>query len=100
LQDVYNHDVADAVDWLMKRPEVDRNRVAMTGVSYGGIQILLAAEKGLGIRAFIPFAPGTMSWKNSLAQAQNDNDIGPSEVLGPMIRFPDIAFGLDRDAVA
>jgi len=104
LHDDYNRDVVAAVNWLMKRGEVDRTRVAMTGVSYGGIQTLLAAEKGLGIRAFVPFAPGAMSWANPalrqrliqaarnarapvfLAQAQNDFSLGPSEVLGPIVR--------------
>jgi poly(3-hydroxybutyrate) depolymerase len=104
LQDMYNQDVVDAVGWLLKRPEIDRGRVAMTGVSYGGIQTLLTAEKGLGIRAFIAFAPAAMSWNNEalqqrlmtaarnaeapiyLAQAQNDYSLGPSEVLGPVIR--------------
>jgi poly(3-hydroxybutyrate) depolymerase len=104
LQDAYNQDVVEAVSWLSKRPEVDPSRIAMTGVSYGGIQTLLTAEKGLGIRAFIAFAPGAMSWNNPtlqerlmlavrsakapiyLAQAQNDYSLGPSEVLGPMIR--------------
>src|SRR5215813_10317477 len=104
LHDDYNRDVVAAVNWLMKRGDVDRTRVAMTGVSYGGIQTLLAAEKGLGIRAFVPFAPAAMSWANPalrqrliraarnarapvfLAQAQNDFSLGPSEVLGPIVR--------------
>jgi len=104
LQDMYNQDVVDAVGWLSKRPEIDRDRIVMTGVSYGGIQTLLSAEKGLGVRAFIAFAPAAMSWNNEslqqrlmtaarnaeapiyLAQAQNDYSLGPSEVLGPLIR--------------
>jgi dienelactone hydrolase len=112
LHEAYNRDVVGAVDWLMRRPEIDRRRVAMTGVSYGGIQTLLAAEKGLGIRAFMPFAPGAMSWANQaldarleravrnakaplfLAQAQNDFSLGPSQVLGPIIR----AKGAPNDA--
>jgi carboxymethylenebutenolidase len=112
LHEAYNRDVVGAVAWLMRRPEIDRHRVAMTGVSYGGIQTLLTAEKGLGIRAFMPFAPGAMSWANQaldrrlvqaarnakaplfLAQAQNDFSLGPSEVLGPIIR----AKGAPNDA--
>jgi dienelactone hydrolase len=104
LHEAYNRDVVGAVEWLLRRPEIDRRRVVMTGVSYGGIQTLLTAEKGLGIRAFIPFAPGAMSWANQaldqrlvqavrnakapvfLAQAQNDFSLGPSQVLGPIIR--------------
>jgi carboxymethylenebutenolidase len=112
LHEAYNRDVVGAVAWLMRRPEIDRQRVAMTGVSYGGIQTLLTAEKGLGIRAFMPFAPGAMSWDNQaldqrltqaarnakaplfLAQAQNDFSLGPSQVLGPIIR----AKGAPNDA--
>jgi carboxymethylenebutenolidase len=104
VHDVYNRDVVDAVTFLLARPEVDRTRVAMTGLSYGGIQTLLTAEKGLDLRAFIPFAPGAKSWRNVplqqrliaavrkarapifLAQAENDYSLGPSDVLGPLIR--------------
>lgn len=102
--EVYNEDVVAAVEWLKQRSFVDRARLVVTGVSYGGIQTLLAAEKGLGLRAAVPFAPGAMSWGNPeiqkreaeavryariplfLLQAQNDYSIGPSEVLGPIIR--------------
>jgi len=104
LQDSYNRDVVGAVTWLLGRPEIDRNRVAMAGLSFGGIQTLLTAEQGLGLRAFVAFAPGAMSWSNTalqqrlvravrnakaplfLAQAQNDFSLGPSEVLGPIVR--------------
>ena len=113
LHDDANRDVVGAVQWLMQRPGGrPRSRVIMTGVSYGGIQTLLTAEKGLGIRAFIPFAPGAESWANHalqarleqavrnakaplfLAQAQNDFSLGPSQVLGPIIR----AKGAPNDA--
>ena len=62
LHDRFNQNVVDAVAWLKTQPFVDRNRVVMSGVSFGGIQTMLTAEKGLGIRAFVPFAPGAMSW--------------------------------------
>lgn len=65
LHDVANHDVVAAVAWLKTRPFVDPSKIVMSGCSYGGIQTLLAAEKGLGIRAFVPFAPGAMSWANT-----------------------------------
>lgn len=76
----------------------------MSGGSYGGIQTLLAAEKGLGLCAFVSFAPAAKSWANTelrkrllkavtdakaplfLIQAQNDYGLGPSEVLGPVIK--------------
>jgi carboxymethylenebutenolidase len=104
LQDEHNRDVVAALEWLKRQPFVDRDRLAVTGCSYGGIQTLITAEKGLGVRAFIPFAPGAMSWANGelrrreietvrnarapifLLQAENDYGIGPSEVLGPILR--------------
>jgi carboxymethylenebutenolidase len=123
LHDVYNLDVAAAVEWLKSQPFVDRNRIVMSGVSYGGIQTLVSAEKGMGVRGFISFAPAAMSWRMLplrsrllsaiahakapifLLQAANDYSTGPSETLGPAIRqkgppnqaklYP--AFGADND---
>lgn len=123
LHAVYNRDVAAAVAWLKSRAYVDKNRVVMSGVSYGGIQTLVSAEQIPGVRGFISFAPAAMSWKmiplrermlaaiaNArapifLLQAANDYSTGPSEVLGPAIRkkgppndarlYP--AFGADDD---
>ena len=62
---------------------------------------MLSAEKGLGIKAFVPFSPGAMSWRGNpllherllqavrrakapifLLQAKNDYNLGPSELLG------------------
>jgi carboxymethylenebutenolidase len=104
LHEEYNKDVVAAVEWLRGQPFIDQQRLVMSGCSYGGIQTLLTAEKGLGLRAFIPFAPASKSWSNTalrkrlleavlnakaplfLIQAQNDFSLGPSEVLGPMIK--------------
>ena len=103
LQDRFNADVVAAVAWLKTQPFVDRDRIVMSGCSFGGIQTLLTAEKGLGIRAFIPFAPGAcpgptrpFSSDSSrppktpkapvfLIQAKNDFSTGPSERLGPLL---------------
>src|SRR5882724_7827995 len=38
LHEVVNTDVAAAVEWLKARPYVDKSRIVMSGVSYGGIQ--------------------------------------------------------------
>ena len=104
LHDVYNADVAAAVEWLKAQPYVDPQRIIMSGVSYGGIQTIIAAERGMGVRAFVPFAPAAMSWRIDdlrqrlldavrhakaplfLIQADNDYSTGPSEVLGAAIR--------------
>ena len=101
----HNRDVVAALSWLKARPFVDGLRIVMSGVSYGGIETILTAEKGLGLRAFIPFAPGAMSWeanpslgarlvtavKNAkapifLIQAHNDFSLKPSLVLGEALR--------------
>jgi carboxymethylenebutenolidase len=99
LQELYNKDVEAAVAWLKQQNWADAQHLAMTGISFGGIQTLLTAEKGLGIRAFLAFAPAAQSWNPVLAerlkqavrqarapilivQAQNDYSIEPSEVLG------------------
>jgi len=123
LHSVYNRDVAAAVAWLKSQPYVDKSRVVMSGVSYGGIQTLVSAEAIPGVRGFISFAPAAMSWRMLplrermleaihkakapifLLQASNDYSTGPSEVLGPVIRkkgppnqaklYP--AFGADDD---
>ncbi len=103
-QEVDNQDVAAAAKWLAESDGVDTDRMVMSGISFGGIQTLLAAEKGLGMRAFIPFAPAAMAWNvfpevqdrlaNAvqhakapvfLIQAENDYSTGPSQELGPLL---------------
>jgi carboxymethylenebutenolidase len=98
LHELYNKDVEAAVDWLTQQTWVDSQHIAMTGISFGGIQTILTAEKGLGIRAFVAFAPGAQSWNPVLAerlrqavrkspapifviQAKNDYSLAPSEDL-------------------
>jgi carboxymethylenebutenolidase len=103
LHELYNLDVVAAVAWLKQQPFVDPNRVVMSGVSYGAIQTVLTAEKGLGIRAFVPFAPAAMSFANKslrarlltaarhakapmfVLQAKNDYNTGPCEILAPVL---------------
>ena len=97
-------DVEAALTWLRARDDVDPQRIFMSGVSFGGIQTLLAAEKNLGVRAYVAFAPGAMSWRwvtgldarleqaaerahapVLIVQAQNDFNLAPSQVLGPIL---------------
>jgi alpha-beta hydrolase superfamily lysophospholipase len=99
LHELYNKEVESAVLWLKEQKWADVQRIAMTGISFGGIQTILTAEKGLGIRAFLPFAPAAQSWNPVLAdrltravrqarapifiiQARNDYSVEPSKVLG------------------
>ena len=100
LQEEYNKDVEAAISWLTQQRWADAKRIAMTGISFGGIQTLLTAERDLRIRAFLAFAPAAQSWNPVLAerltravrqahapiliiQARNDYSLEPSKVLGP-----------------
>lgn len=101
LHERFNADVAAAVNWLKTQPDVDTNRLVVSGISYGGIQTVLASEKDLGVKAFVTFSPAAMSWRGNpllrerllaavkhakapmfLLQAKNDYHLGPYELLG------------------
>jgi carboxymethylenebutenolidase len=43
-------------------PFVDTNRLVVAGCSFGGIQTLLAAERGLGFKAAFPISPAGLTW--------------------------------------
>src|SRR6266536_1283461 len=42
---------------------VDTNKLAVGGCSYGGIETLLAAERGAGFKAAMPISPAALSWR-------------------------------------
>lgn len=95
------------IAWLKTVPEVDRDAIVTMGISFGGAQALLAAERGEGIRAAVSFAGGAMNWLHNapmrarlleaarnakipvmFIQAENDFDLGPSrELFAEMTRF-------------
>ena len=100
LQEGEVADVVAALEYLRSLPTVNREQVAVSGCSYGGIQTLLVGEKDLGVMALVPFAPAAMSWELNvpirdrlaravvnakapvfLLQAENDFDLGPSHML-------------------
>jgi carboxymethylenebutenolidase len=82
-------------------PYVDQNRLAVAGCSYGGIQSLLAAERGAGYKAAVAISPAALSWAGNpvlqdrlvlaaqrteipvfLIQPPRDASLEPSRVLG------------------
>jgi dienelactone hydrolase len=99
-----NDDVFAALKWLRAPKQVDPNRLMVSGCSFGGIQTLLTAEKGLGARGFIAFAPAARSWGNPgleqmlgdavrmakgsvfILQARHDFSIQPAQVLGKIAK--------------
>ena len=105
LHERHFEDTLAALRWLTRQPFVDCGRVALSGVSHGGIQTLLAAEADGGARAYVPFAPGATGWNGNpelqarllvavdsarspifLIQAANDYSLGPGEILGEALR--------------
>jgi carboxymethylenebutenolidase len=106
LHETANLDVVAALDWLKSQNFVDNSKIVVSGISYGGIQTLLTAEANqrekLGVKAFVAFAPGAMSWNPILGerlkravniakapifliQAMNDFSLDPSLNLGPLL---------------
>ncbi|HEY4122898.1 MAG TPA: dienelactone hydrolase family protein [Byssovorax sp.] len=89
--------VQDALKYLKTVPYVDKNKIITGGCSFGGIQTLLAAERGNGVKLAIDWAGGAEDWRNKVLrkrlikavdnakmpifflQAQNDYTTEPSE---------------------
>jgi carboxymethylenebutenolidase len=53
------------LDYVKQLPFVDARRIAVAGCSYGGIETLLGAEKGVGYKAAISLSPGALSWEHN-----------------------------------
>ncbi|HLY26886.1 MAG TPA: dienelactone hydrolase family protein [Aggregatilineales bacterium] len=100
LEGDHLNDQLAALSYLKTLPFVDDNRVAVAGGSFGGIQVVLAAEAATSIRAAVDFAGASMTWAHSellrqrmlvavrnarcpiyFIQAENDFDVSPSRVL-------------------
>ena len=88
-----------ALAWLRAQPFVQRDRIAVAGNSFGGIEAVLGAERG-GYCAAIDSAGGAQSWAGApqlqsrmtravrqsrspifFFQAANDYDLSPSRTL-------------------
>jgi carboxymethylenebutenolidase len=97
---VHLEDQVAAMTYLQSLPFVDTKRIAVMGCSFGGIQTVLMAEKGMGARAAVDFAGAAQLWQKSpqlrdmmtgavehaqmpvfFVQAENDYDTAPSKEL-------------------
>lgn len=93
-------DQVAAMTFLQGLGFVDPKRVAVMGCSFGGIQTVMMAEKGMGVRAAVDFAGAAQTWEKApllrglmtdavqhaqmpvfFAQAQNDYDLAPTNEL-------------------
>src|ERR1051325_10616943 len=53
-------------EYVKRLPYVDPSRLVVAGCSFGGIQTLLAAERGAGYRAAVAISPGAQSWNGNV----------------------------------
>jgi dienelactone hydrolase len=100
LMELHLEDQVAALSYLKGLPDVDQQHIAVAGCSFGGIQTVLMAERGLGLRAAVDFAGAAQNWEHSadlrdrmlkavrlaqmpifFIQAKNDYDISPSRDL-------------------
>jgi carboxymethylenebutenolidase len=100
LMEQHLQDQVAALAYLKGLSVVDPQRIAVAGCSFGGIQTVLMAEKGLGVRAAVDFAGAAQNWQNApelrarmiqavqhsqmpifFIQAKNDYDVSPSRDL-------------------
>jgi carboxymethylenebutenolidase len=100
LMDQHLEDQMAALAYLKGLPNVDPQRIVVAGCSFGGIQTVLMAEKGLGVRAAVDFAGAAQNWQHApelrarmiqavqhsqmpifFIQAKNDYDVSPSRDL-------------------
>jgi carboxymethylenebutenolidase len=100
LQETHLEDTIAALSYLKQLPYVNTDRIIIAGASFGGIQTVLAAEKQLGIKGSVAFAPAAMAWASLpllrsrlieavrsatvpilLIQAENDYDLTPTKTM-------------------
>ena len=89
------------LSYAKQLPFVDASRMVVAGCSFGGIQTLLAVERGLGFKAAFPISPAALIWNGNpyvrqrlisavsginvpvlLIQPPKDPSLEPARVLG------------------
>jgi len=94
-----------ALTYLRGLPSVDQRRLTVMGFSFGGIQTMLAVERGPGYRVAVNCSGAAQTWSSSpdlqrrfitaargaaipvfFLQAQNDYDLTPNRVLSEQVR--------------
>jgi dienelactone hydrolase len=104
LETDHLNDQLAALAWLQQQSFVQKNRIAVAGTSFGGIEVVLGAERGHYCAA-VDTAGGAQTWaqfpqlrsvmiqavKNSnvpifFFQAANDYDLQPSKVLSAAMK--------------
>jgi carboxymethylenebutenolidase len=63
--ELHLEDQIAALAYLRNLPDVDPQGIAVAGCSFGGIQTVLMAERGLGLRAAVDSAGAAQNWQHS-----------------------------------
>ena len=105
LHETHLEDQVAALHYLQALAYVDKTRIAVMGFSFGGIQTMLAVERGPGYRVAVNCSGAAESWRGSsflrsrlttaasnakmpvfFLQAENDHDLTPNRVLSEEVR--------------
>jgi dipeptidyl aminopeptidase/acylaminoacyl peptidase len=80
-------DIGKLLDWIAGRPELDKDRVAVTGGSYGGYMVLAsmthfndrlrAGIESVGISNFVTFLQNTQDYRRELRRAEYGDERDP-----------------------
>lgn len=97
-------DIAEAVEWLNSRPEIDSERVVAYGRSYGGFMVLAAiteypdlwaaAVDFVGIANWVTFLENTGDWRRSHREAEYgslDSDREFLESISPIHKVENVS---------
>jgi carboxymethylenebutenolidase len=105
LHEIQLQDQLAGLEYLQNLTFIDRNRIAVMGFSFGGIQTMLAVERGPGYRVAVNCSGAAETWKGSSAlrsrliaaaskatvpvfflQTENDYDLTPNRILSEEVR--------------
>jgi dienelactone hydrolase len=105
LHETHFRDQLAALAYLKKQPFVDSHRLAVGGFSFGGIQTMLAVERGPGYRVAVNCSGAAQTWGTApdlqrqltaaarkaampvfFIQAENDYDLTPNRILSEQVR--------------